>query len=115
MASATETATDGKENKPKRARLELMKDWQVSEDGRSVTRTFPIESFKEASKLASRIVAFSCKHSIAIDLHADGQTIVVGMPQTTAPTQLLDRKQRAMAQRLERLVAKPEKIAEASE
>lgn len=110
MDSATES--NANEKTPKRARLELMKDWQVSADGRSVTRTFPIESFKEAAKFTSRVVAFSCKHGVPVDIHADGQSVVVGMPHSTAPTQMLDRKQRGIAQRLERLVSRPAKATE---
>jgi pterin-4a-carbinolamine dehydratase len=115
--STEQPAPDDSKAAAKRARQEFMKDWQVSADGRLVTRTFPVESLKEAARFASRVVAFSGKHGVAVDLHSDGTKIVVGMPHATAPSFLLDRKQRGIAQRLERLLSrtgKTEAEAEAS-
>jgi len=95
----------------KKTRMDLMKDWEISADGRSVTRTFTMETPKEASRFAGRIVAFSIKQGLPVDLHCDGTAVVVGMPSSAqaSPTNLLDRKQRGMAQRMDRFLSRPAK------
>jgi pterin-4a-carbinolamine dehydratase len=112
-AKADRPAREGKE--PKRSWLDLMKDWQVADDGRSVTRKFSVAEAREASKMASRVVSFSYKNSLPVDIHCDGTTITISMQSSAshmAPTKLLDRKQRGLARRLDRLV--PEKGDEAA-
>ena len=100
--STEQPAPDDRKAAAKLAREEFMKDWQVGADGR-VTRTFPVESLKDAARFASRVVAFSGKHGVAVDVHSDGTKVVIAMPHATTPSFLLDRKQRGIAQRLDRL------------
>lgn len=102
-----------RERPSKQARLEMMKEWAVGADGRSVARTFSVPTGRDASRLASRVVAFAVKHGTQVDIHSNGLALTVSMPSTgpqTSPTALLDRKQRGMAQRLERLMSRPVKV-----
>ena len=94
----------------KQSRSEMMKDWGVSADGRSFTRTFSISTPRDASRFASRAVAFAIKHEVAVDVHSEGLSLTVSMPSSgpqTNLTVLLDRKRRGLAQRLERLISRP--------
>lgn len=93
----------------KKTRAELMKDWTISEDGRSVTRSFTMATPKEASRFTGRIVAFSIKQGLPVDIHCNGTTVLVGMPSSAhaSPSNLLDRKQRGMAQRMDRFLSRP--------
>ena len=106
--SDLETVDAEKHNK--RARPPLSDEWQVSEDGFSVRRSFPISSAREASRLAGRVVAMSVKKATPIEVKCDGTTLLVSIPRSGSlpSTRQIDRGQRGLAQRLDRFLSEAE-------
>lgn len=89
-----------------------MEGWEVTPDGRSVTRSFSVTTPRDAARFASRIVAISCKRGLPIDIHCNGTTVQIGLPRTGGfgdPKKYMDREQRRMAQRMDRLLSRPPK------
>lgn len=103
-----------------RPRIEVDEQWELSDDGSTARRSFPVESAREASKLAGRIIRVSVKKVVPITLTCDGVNLVVSIPRSggAKSSRQLDRAQRGVAQRLDRfltdLAKKPDPADEAS-
>jgi pterin-4a-carbinolamine dehydratase len=101
--------TDEQAGSAKASRLDMLKDWEVSADGRSVTRNFAVTTPREAAQLTGRIVAISCKRGLPVDIHCTGTALSIGLPRSSGfgePKNYMDSQQRQMARRMDRLLTR---------
>lgn len=106
MNNADPTADVAEARADRRASSEeLMKDWSLSADGQTLTRTLSLDDPRGASKLVSRLVASSHKSGVPLDIHCEGGSVTLILHNGGAarqPRGVLDRKLRGVLRRVDR-------------